>query len=65
MSVGEKIWKSAGGETYMMTVAHIRPTIDLIRFNTYFGYVDFLKGNQNQTIVFVRHLYATSKTKNP
>ena len=37
ISVGNKIWKSSDGETWMMTIDHIKPTIDLIPFNTFFA----------------------------
>ena len=42
-SVGNKIWRSSDGETWMMTVDHIKPTTKLIPSSTYFCDVEFKK----------------------
>ena len=40
LSVGIQIWKSYDRETWMVTIDNIKPTIELIPLNTYFGYVE-------------------------
>ena len=41
ISVGNKIWKSPDGETYMGTIDNIKPAIELLPFKTYVCYVAF------------------------
>ena len=43
LPVGNKIWKSSDGESWLITIDQIKPTIELIPFNTYCCDVDFPK----------------------
>ena len=51
ISFGNEIWKSFDGETWMITIGHIKPTIEFVPFSTYCCYVEFQKKKAQSPIV--------------